>query len=145
MSEGMIIVMAGEKLEDHDLMKKAVRECRINHVFTSVFNGSQLMDLLLKRGVYKTDAGVYPDLVIMDTDLPVVKGFQILEKIKELPALKKIPFYIITSDNQEESKLRATEHGAAGYFIKPLRYEEVQGIVRSICREKLKNKNHPQS
>ena len=71
-NEGMIIVMADENLSDHDRVKKAARECKVNHVFTSVYNGSQLMDLLLKKGVYYTAETVSPDLIIMDVDLPVV-------------------------------------------------------------------------
>ncbi len=143
MREGMIIVMADENLKDHDLVKKATRDCNINHVFTSVYNGSQLTDLLLKRSVYKTDAEVFPDLVIMDISLPVINGFEILELREHYPQLTRIPFYILTATNSEESRLKALQLGAAGYFTKPLHFDELQTIVKGICKENFQASTDP--
>src|SRR6478609_1684879 len=118
--EGLIIVMADANLSDHDRVKKAARECKINHVFTSVYNGSQLMDLLLKKGVYYTAATVSPDLIIMDVDLPVISGFEVIKAVKSNPNLKNIPVYFLTNIKAEDIKTKAIELGASGYFIKPL-------------------------
>src|SRR3954464_3441069 len=111
-NEGMIIVMADENLSDHDRVKKAARECKVNHVFTSVYNGSQLMDLLLKKGVYYTAETVTPDLIIMDIDLPVISGFEVIQQIKKNEQLKNIPVYFLTDNKLEEYKTKALRLGA---------------------------------
>ncbi len=140
-NEGMIIVMADENLSDHDRVKKAARECKVNHVFTSVYNGSQLMDLLLKKGVYYTAETVSPDLIIMDVDLPVVSGFDVIQEIKSRENLRNIPVYFLTNNKTEESKAKARNLGAAGYFIKPLKYTELQEIVNGICSTNFSKNN----
>jgi len=131
--EGMIIVMADGNLADHDRVKKAARECHVNHVFTSVYNGSQLMDLLLKKGVYYTAATVSPDLIIMDIDLPVISGFEVIQEMKSRDKLKNIPVYFLTDNREKENEIKARQLGASGYFIKPLKYTELQEIVNGIC------------
>lgn len=37
--KSFLILMADGNLEDHDKVKAAARQCLINHVFTSVYNG----------------------------------------------------------------------------------------------------------
>lgn len=131
--EGMIIVMADDNLADHDRVKKAARECKVNHVFTSVYNGSQLMDLLLKKGVYYTAETVSPDLIIMEIDLPVISGFEVMKEIKSNKQLQNIPVYFLTNNKSEENREKALDLGATDYFIKPLKYSELQAIVNNIC------------
>ncbi len=61
-SNGLLIVMADGNINDHDLVKHATRGCNVNHVFTSVYNGMQLMDLLLNKGAYAGGSYRLPEL-----------------------------------------------------------------------------------
>jgi DNA-binding response OmpR family regulator len=139
-AEGMIIVMADENLADHDKVKMAARRCNVNHVFTSVYNGSQLMDLLLKKGVYYTAAGVAPDLIIMEVDLPVISGFEVIQKMKSSEKLSSIPVYFLTRKKDDRTRAEAMKLGAAGFFNKPLKTEELQSIITGICSTHFKGK-----
>lgn len=133
MPEGYVIVMADDNIEDHTQIKTATRECGVNHVFTSVFNGIQLMDLLLKRGAYFSNSRGTPDLVIMDIKLKLLDGFEVLRQIKTNEELKHIPVYILTKDRLDDEVEKAMALGATDYFKKPLKYEEVHQLVKGIC------------
>jgi CheY-like chemotaxis protein len=130
--EGVIIVMADENLVDQNNVKKAARNCDIAHVFTSVYNGEQLMNLLLKRDVYFSE-GKIPDLIIMDIHLRLLDGFEVLKRIKSHSELKNIPVYILTKDRNSADVDRAMQLGVNDYFKKPLSDHELQVIIKGIC------------
>ena len=49
---GVIIVMADENMADQERVKQAARDCEVTHVFSSVYNGEQLINLLFKRDTF---------------------------------------------------------------------------------------------
>ena len=72
---GYLILMADGNIEDHSKVKAAARQCGINHVFSSVYNGVQLRDYIQRTGVYKEDVNATPDLLIMDIQLDLIDSF----------------------------------------------------------------------
>lgn len=135
---GVTICMADENLKDHASVKKAARICEAAHVFTSVYNGEQLMNFLLKKEAYFS-SDKQPDLIIMDIHLRLLDGFEALEQIKADKELRKIPVYILTKDKNDVDVKRAMELGAHDFFKKPLSYEELFMIVEGICKLNFKD------
>ena len=136
---GVIIVMADGDMDDQAQVKKAARACDIPHVFASVYNGVQLIDLLFKRDVYFSESKI-PDLLIMDINLRLLDGFEALKQIKSDDVLKEIPIYILTHNYTEEGAKRAKELGACHFFKKPLTYDELHLIIKGICDLHFKDK-----
>jgi len=132
-TEGWIILMADGSLEDHNIVKKAARECGINHVFTSVYNGSQLMDYLQGKGAYFTETSTMPDLLLMDIKLDIVDGFEVLDFMRKYKHFK-FPIYVLTATKREEDVVRAMHYGVKGFFQKPLSYGEWAKMVGAICK-----------
>ena len=59
-----------------------------------------------------------PDVIITDIMMPQMNGLQFLEKLKQTPALEKIPVIVMTSLSQVEHAEKARALGAATYFVK---------------------------
>jgi CheY-like chemotaxis protein len=135
---GWSILMADGNLDDHNFVKRAARDCGINHVFTSVYNGRQLLDLLTRQQPYLTDHNEKPDLLIMDIDLDLVSGWEILEWIKKNEP-EKFPVYVLTQTRVEEDALKARHFGVREYFSKPLSYESWRKMIGDICHESFKD------
>lgn len=57
-----------------------------------------------------------PDIAILDIHMPVMDGFQVLEKFP--PAARKFPVIMLTNFADERSKQRGKELGADDYFVK---------------------------
>jgi CheY-like chemotaxis protein len=132
-NKGLLIVMADGNIHDHDMVKKSARDCDVNHVFTSVYNGMQLMDLLLGRGAYAGSSHRMPDLIIMDIKLELIDGFEALKQIMLNPNTKDIPVYILTKEKKEADVDKAMKLGARDYFKKPLKFEELHALIGKIC------------
>jgi two-component system, OmpR family, response regulator len=60
-----------------------------------------------------------PDLVLLDVNLPDANGFEILERMKQHPALLAIPVIMLTGEATRESVKRGLAEGADGYITKP--------------------------
>lgn len=131
----LLILMADGQIEDHNKVKRATRNCNVNHVFSSVYNGAQLLDTLKGIGAYENT--LEPDLLIMDIKLELVDGFEVLNRISKDARLKNIPIYILTKTKSQEDVLRAKALGVKDYFQKPLKDEELAEIVNGICRVSL--------
>jgi two-component system, sensor histidine kinase and response regulator len=74
-----------------------------------------------------------PDLILLDIMMPVMDGFQVLEKIKSEEELKFIPVIMVTAKSTQFDKKRAIELGAADYIIKPIDVEDtIERIQRAL-------------
>ena len=77
------------------------------------------------------------DLIILDMDMPVMNGAQVLEKLKEMKAFK-IPILILSADKEEESKATGISLGASYYMTKPFKPPEVVARIEEIFKERAK-------
>lgn len=74
-------------------------------------NGKEAFEWLEKKG----DA---IDLILLDIVMPVMDGFETLEKLKKDDRYKKIPIIISTNLDNVEDKREAIGQGADEYFVK---------------------------
>jgi two-component system chemotaxis response regulator CheY len=68
-------------------------------------------------------------LLILDWNMPVMSGFELLKLCKSQPATKDIPILMITAESDKESVISAIQAGASNYVLKP--------ITKDVFREKL--------
>lgn len=75
-----------------------------------------------------------PMLVVLDIILPFYDGFEILNSIRTNPNWQNVPIIMLTSKTQEQTVVRAFEHGADDYITKPFQIEELMARVRRLLR-----------
>jgi len=59
-----------------------------------------------------------PDLVLLDLNLPIMDGFQVLAELKKNPETTKIPVLVLTNYGQKENVDKCLNLGAEDYLIK---------------------------
>lgn len=80
----------------------------------------------------------YPNLVLLDINLPVRNGMLILQDIIDRGLDTKV--VMLTADNTAEMAIKALKIGAADYLTKPFNTDEVKIVIRNLlAQEKLKN------
>lgn len=78
-----------------------------------------------------------PDIILLDVMMPVMDGFQVLEKLKENPATHPIPVIMVSAKGQEQDIIRAMRDGAWGYVIKPWNPDDLESKLRNVEAELL--------
>jgi CheY-like chemotaxis protein len=97
------------------------------HVVT---NGEDAMRFLRRDAPY-TDAP-RPDVVILDLNLPVKKGRDVLVELRAEPSLNKTPVAILTTSEWEDGICGWYLNERCRYFIKTGDFHELVEIVRKI-------------
>ncbi|KJK22728.1 LuxR family transcriptional regulator [Burkholderiaceae bacterium 16] len=73
-----------------------------------------------------------PDLVLCDVSMPVMTGFELLEKITSLaPRFADMPFVFLTALAQREAELKGRRLGADDYVTKPVDFDILTSIVEA--------------
>ena len=74
------------------------------------------------------------DLVVVDLDMPVMNGFQMIRAIRSDPALRHLPVVIVTGLEDMESIDRAYDEGATSFVTKPVNWRLLSYQLRYVLR-----------
>jgi two-component system cell cycle response regulator len=72
------------------------------------------------------------DLAILDVKMPGMDGFELLERLRKVPAYYELPIMMLTSMGREEDIARGFKLGADDYMVKPFSPVEVLARVRRL-------------
>jgi DNA-binding NarL/FixJ family response regulator len=85
-----------------------------------------------------------PDLVLCDINLPVMSGFEVLERLNALARrLGRIPFVFLTARGDRDSELRARRLGADDYVTKPIDFDMLGMIINARLAGVARNEMWP--
>ena len=73
-----------------------------------------------------------PDLVLSDISMPVMSGFELLERLTALePRFAKMPFIFLTALTDRDNELKGRHLGADDYVTKPIDFEVLTTIINA--------------
>jgi CheY-like chemotaxis protein len=124
------ILLVEDNPGDVRLVQEAFKEVKLCNRLNVVRDGEKGIAFLKREGIYQ-DAP-YPDLILLDLNLPKVDGRELLEWIKQCPELCTIPVVVLTSSKSEEDILKSYELHANCYITKPVGLDQFVRIVQSI-------------
>jgi CheY-like chemotaxis protein len=88
-----------------------------------------------KEGLEKAEAEK-PDLVLLDTNMAVINGHEMLERMKRHPVLKDIPVIMVTAICEPQDVATASSYGVADYVVKPFDFTELSEKIAHILEGK---------
>jgi DNA-binding response OmpR family regulator len=98
----------------------SIRLERLGHSINSADNGVAALDIARE---------ITPDLILLDVMIPVLNGFQVLQRLKADPATAPIPVLMLTARGHERDIVAGLEGGADDYIIKPFSFPELLARV----------------
>ncbi|HEV8718347.1 MAG TPA: response regulator [Candidatus Binatia bacterium] len=96
--------------------------------FSTVHDGAEALAFLRRREPYIHAAS--PDLVLLDLNLPVKSGYEVLAALKQDADLRYIPVVVLTTTQFPQDISQCYELGASAYLVKPLELEQFLSLVQ---------------
>ena len=106
----------------------AIRSHNENHKVDVMKDGNEVINSL--EELRRSQGNNYPDLVILDLNLPQHSGRKLISEIKNHEELKTTPIMVLTSSDIEDDIKTAYKKKISSYIVKPSEYEE---FLRAIC------------
>ena len=127
------LLIADDDPDDRMMTQAALEESYLLNNLYFVENGQELMDFLKRRGKYTDPAtSPRPDLILLDLNMPRKDGREALMEIKADPELRSIPIIVLTTSKSEQDILKSYDLGVNCFISKPVLFEELIEVVRSI-------------
>lgn len=75
-----------------------------------------------------------PDLIICDTLMPGMDGYEVLRLLMETATTTDIPFIFNTSNSENIDREKALQLGADGYIVKPFEVEALLKMIKASIK-----------
>jgi len=115
---------------DANLVRSALRQNKVLCNMHHVQDGVEALAFLHRQGQYQ-DAP-YPDLILLDLNMPRMNGREFLAAVKADEELKTIPVVVLTTSDVERDVVASYKLGAAGYITKPVDMEQFIDAIRQL-------------
>lgn len=118
-------------VEDDDghahLIKKNLRRGNIHNTVERFSNGQVFLDYLQSE-----QARDRHHLVLLDLNMPVLDGYEVLQRMKADERLKRIPVVVLTTTDDPREIERCYDAGCNVYITKPVEYEKFSAAIREL-------------
>ena len=123
------ILLVEDNEGDIVLTLEAFEESKIKSKISVVRNGKDALNFLSKVGEFENVSK--PDLILLDLNIPIFNGMDVLCYIKEHSEFKKIPVIILTTSSSQNDINKAYEQHTNSYVIKPIDMDE---FIKAILK-----------
>ncbi len=84
-----------------------------------ILEGYQVIEAAYGQAGYADAISEKPNTILLDLNMPIKDGFQVLHKLKSNPETERIPVIVLTARIDAESERRCMAAGATDYIKKP--------------------------
>ncbi|MVM34640.1 response regulator [Spirosoma sp. HMF4905] len=128
----MTILIADDDTDDRLFMDKALRQSGYTQNIQFVEDGEELMEYLRQEGRYNDQNAPWPNLLILDLNMPRKNGFQALNEIKDDPKLRRLPVVVMTTSSADEDVLKTYNLGVNSFVTKPFNFNRLVEMVSAL-------------
>lgn len=117
-------------IEDEDLIRESLEDLLSLEGFEVITaeNGERGVNLASQK---------HPDLILCDVMMPILNGYEVLEKLRQNKALSTVPFLFLTSMMDRRSTRKGMALGADDYLEKPCTKDELlEAIAVHLGKQK---------
>ena len=122
------ILLVDDDATTNFLNESLIEEMKISHQVLVAYNGKEGLELLDN---YFRVHGTYPELILLDINMPVMDGFEFLEAYQQLnrEQTAAVKIIMLTTSSSQVDIQRIKKLGVSHFLSKPLTEEMLQNIV----------------
>ncbi len=125
------VLLVEDNPNDVFFTMEGFKEAGLPARLTHVENGKECLDYLQRAGAH-AETAVRPDLVLLDIDMPLMDGRQVLQAISADDSLRNLPVIVLTTSSREEDIQAMYRLRCNAYLVKPFDFDAFVDLIRSI-------------
>lgn len=115
-----VILIAEDDADDRLLLRRSLEKRHPEYHLRFVCDGEELLDYLHRRSAYLNEADApWPQLILLDLNMPRMDGRSALRALRENPLTKCIPVIILSTSSSEADVFKCYADGANAFITKP--------------------------
>ncbi len=75
------------------------------------------------------------DLVLTDQNMPKMDGITLIKALRALPAYKRVPIMMLTTESSPVLKQQGRDAGATGWMVKPFDPEKLLEMLKKVLAQ----------
>ncbi len=79
-------------------------------------------------------AGMTPDLIITDLNMPVMNGLEFLAALRKVDSTKRTPCLMLTTETKDDLKQQGKALGLTGWIVKPFNPAQLKQAITRVLR-----------
>jgi two-component system, response regulator len=133
MTDDNVILLVDDDPNDVELTLRAFRNNPLGNKIVVARDGLEALDYLRGTGRYAgRDPSRQPQVVLLDLNLPVIDGLEVLRRIRAEERFRRLPVVILTSSNEDSDKVAGYGLGANSYVRKPVDFRQFSDAVTRL-------------
>ncbi len=128
----MTILIADDDADDRMFLEQAMRQNCYNQCIQFVEDGEDLMAYLRRQGRYNELNAPWPNMLILDLNMPRKNGFQALSEIKNDPELRRLPVVVMSTSSADEDVIKTYNSGVNSFVTKPFNFNRLVEMVGTL-------------
>lgn len=80
----------------------------------------------------KLKAGLKPNLIVTDINMPVMGGMDLIRNVRALPGLRFVPILTLTTESETAKREEAKKAGATGWLVKPMSGNDLIAVIKKV-------------
>jgi CheY-like chemotaxis protein len=126
------ILLVEDNPNDLELTLAALSKCQLANEVVVARDGAEALDYLHRRGPWASREPRHPAVVLLDLKLPKVDGLEVLEQVKNHPALQQIPVVMLTSSREERDLVKSYQMGVNAFVVKPIDFNAFFEAIQDL-------------
>ncbi len=129
-----LVILLVEDNQDHaEMILRNLQEHRVANQIFHVKDGEAALDYLFQRGLYADpDEHPRPHLILLDLRLPKIDGLEVLQRIKQVDEIRRIPVVVITTSEADSDIRRAYDRYTNSYIVKPVKFKQFSQLMDDL-------------
>ena len=84
------------------------------------------------KALAKLTAGLKPDLIITDINMPNMGGIEFIKKTRALSGYRFLPILTLTTESQQSRRDEGKQAGATGWLVKPVGTPDLLNVIKKV-------------
>lgn len=121
-----VILYAEDDFDDFESIKEALNQITDQQTLLHAKNGAEAVSFI-------ENATILPNLIVLDLNMPVMTGKEVLQWLKSKEEYKKIPVMVFTTSSREDDVKLCQKHDCT-FFRKPTLYRDLLHVAQTMLQ-----------